>query len=110
MFNNEKPLYALSVGEFKELLESFTGVNYGLVEQDKPVETDIVYIDEATIMMGYTKSTVYTKVSRKEIPVLSYGRPLTFSKKVLQNWMADGRPTLNEIKAKEFTNNQRRRL
>jgi hypothetical protein len=38
------------------------------------------------------------------MPVISNGRPLTFSREEILKWMKDGRPTVAEMIAKEFSN------
>jgi len=107
---NKRPLYSLSVGEFIELFESINRDNNMLSKQVDTVKMDIIYVQEAAELMSYTVSTVYTKVSRKEIPVLNHGRPLTFSRRILQEWIKKGRPTVNEMIADEFSNSQNKHL
>jgi hypothetical protein len=46
--------------------------------------------------------TVYNKINRQEMPVLSRGQPLTFSRKDLQHWIRNGRPTLAEMKVENI--------
>jgi hypothetical protein len=36
-------------------------------------------------------------VSRNEIPTLSRGRPLVFSRKALENWLKEGKPTVVDM-------------
>ena len=50
-------------------------------------------------LTGYKASTIYSKVCRGEIPTISTGRPLTFSKNEILQWMKSGRPSLTEMKA-----------
>jgi hypothetical protein len=38
------------------------------------------------------------------MPVISTGRPLAFSREEILQWIIDGRPTVAEMIAKEFTN------
>jgi predicted DNA-binding transcriptional regulator AlpA len=107
MFENQRPLYTLTVEEFKELSKTIALDNSYLIEPAKISEepkSDIIYIDEIIQLTGYKESTIYSKVCRREIPVISFGRPLTFSREEIIQWMKDGRPTVAEMLAKEFSN------
>jgi predicted DNA-binding transcriptional regulator AlpA len=112
MKNDERPLFTLTVEEFVELNQSMKTETYNSSmnlqgnESDKP---DIIYVDEVVALTGYTKKTIYTKISRLEIPVVSSGRPLTFSRKQLNEWMINGRPSIAETKANEFMNKKGRK-
>ena len=112
MKNDKRPLFTLTVEEFVELNQSMktetynSSMNSKSNENDKP---DIIYVDEALALTGYTKKTIYTKVSRSEIPVVSSGRPLTFSRKELNEWMKKGRPTVAENEADKFMNEKGRK-
>ncbi len=55
-------------------------------------EPDKIFIEELEKITGYAKQTIYVKVSKDEIPVLSSGRPLIFSRKQIFNWIECGRP------------------
>ncbi len=100
--NQEKPLYTLTV-------EEFTTLNRQIVQQElqdailhqgmsKPEsDRDIIFIDDACELVGYSKPTMYSKISRYEIPVLSRGKPLTFSKKALIRWIHDGKPGVADV-------------
>ncbi len=94
-----KPLYTLTVGEYIELnknmirqqwQELLPKENQHLLQKK---ENDIIFIDEACKLTRYSKPTMYSKVSRYEIPVLSRGKPLTFSKQDLINWIHLGKPS-----------------
>lgn len=108
MSNLEKPLYTLSVEEFTQLnrqivrqqLEEF---NFSQTDLKQKPDQDIIFIEEACELTGYSKATMYSKISRYEIPVLSRGKPLTFSKKELIQWIHDGKPNVIEnIEATNF--------
>jgi predicted DNA-binding transcriptional regulator AlpA len=107
MLEDQRPLYTLTVEEFKELSKTIAIDNSYL---QKPAEkilqpkSDIIYLDEVVELTGYKESTIYSKVCRKELPVISTGRPLAFSREEILQWMKDGRPTVAEMIAKEFTN------
>jgi hypothetical protein len=46
------------------------------------------------------EKSIYSKVSRLELPSISRGRPLLFSRAELQLWMKLGRPTIAEMELK----------
>jgi predicted DNA-binding transcriptional regulator AlpA len=66
-------------------------------------------LDEIMGLTGYKESTVYSKVCRKEMPVISTGRPLAFSREEILQWIKDGRPTVAEMIANEFTNRKNKK-
>jgi predicted DNA-binding transcriptional regulator AlpA len=107
MHKDVRPLYTLTVEEFKELSKTIALDHSYLLKPDETVQepkSDIIYLDEVIRLTGYKESTVYSKVCRKEIPVISTGRPLAFSREEILQWMKDGRPTVAEMLAIEFTN------
>ncbi len=114
MSNLLKPLYTLTVGEYIELNKNIIGQqleelfikeNQHLLQKK---DTDIIFIDEACKLTGYSKPTMYSKVSRYEIPVLSRGKPLTFSKQVLIDWIHQGKPSVIEQETDQFFQNPRK--
>jgi predicted DNA-binding transcriptional regulator AlpA len=112
MHRDERPLYTLTVEEFKELSKTIALDNSYLVKPTKISEepkSDIIYLDEIMELTGYKESTVYSKVCRKEMPVISTGRPLAFSREEILQWMNDGRPTVAEMIANEFTNRKNKK-
>jgi predicted DNA-binding transcriptional regulator AlpA len=107
MFEDKRPIYTLTVEEFKELSKTIAIDNSYLLKPAEPIQqvkNDIIYLFELMQLTGYKESTVYSKVCRKEIPVISTGRPLAFSREEILKWMMDGRPTVSEMIAKEFMN------
>ncbi|MCF8273562.1 MAG: helix-turn-helix domain-containing protein [Flavobacteriaceae bacterium] len=109
MENDKRLLITLTVGEFVELNKSLTlevNLNPSDLQKHGINKSDIIYVDQAVALTGYTKKTIYTKVSRREIPVVSSGRPLTFSRKELNNWMRNGRPLVEETKVSKLLNNK----
>ena len=89
---------SLSTDEYNELLGQLTK-DLSLPETDKSsyAVSDFIYIDEVMEITAYTRKTVYSKVSTNQMPVISRGRPLTFSRKKLYEWMSAGRPE-NKLK------------
>ena len=107
MFENTRPLYTLTVEEFKELSKTIAVDNSYLLrpaEIKKQPKSDVIYLNDLMALTSYKESTVYSKVCRKEIPVISNGRPLAFSREEILQWMKNGRPTVAEMIAIEFTN------
>lgn len=105
MLDEKRPLYTLTVEEFKELSKKIAVDNSYLFKQPVPKENepqDIIFINELTELTGYKESTVYSKVSRREIPVVSSGRPLTFSRSEILEWMKSGKPTVSEMLAESI--------
>jgi excisionase family DNA binding protein len=57
-----------------------------------------IFIKEASDFIGLKVGTVYTKVSRREIPFSKKGKLLIFFKSELSAWMKQGRQkTMDEI-------------
>lgn len=98
-------LHSLTIKEFRELSLSIANeVSHQIsqshtVEQEDPRET--IFIADVAVLTGYTQATIYSKVSRGEIPVMSHGRPLTFSKTDILDWIKSGKPSNAEKLAKE---------
>jgi len=102
MNTDNRPLYSLTVEEFRELSRMIAEDNIILLNPSEPKEktqSDILYLEEVKQLTGYKDSTVYSKVCRKEIPVISTGRPLSFSRTEITQWIKDGRPTIAEMEA-----------
>ena len=95
-----KPLYSLTIGEYKKLQQQI--FEEQILQRpcchsktNTEFEQDIIFADQVCQLTGYTKPTLYSKVSRYEIPVLSRGKPLTFSKKVILEWIKNGKPSVH---------------
>ena len=108
--SDTRPLFSLTVVEFIELNKSihdeFNKLSK-IIPEKETHQLDNIFIEEAAGITGLQKRTLYTKVSRLEIPVISRGRPLIFSRKQLASWIINGRPSISEMKAQEFFDNQR---
>lgn len=110
MEQDKRLLIQLTVEEFKELSKTIQlDKKYLLWPEIAPKESlpDIIYTEEAMNITGYKESTLYSKVSRREIPIISGGRPLTFSRSQLIEWMKRGRPTIAEMIAEDIENQKR---
>ena len=111
MINDKRPLFTLTVQEYIELNRSLHKEvpKENTVKNEVKEERDIVYLEEAAAITGYTDKTIYTKVSRRELPVVSSGRPLTFSRTQLNEWISKGRPSIAEMIAEDFINHKNQR-
>lgn len=111
---NSKPLYTLTIGEYIELNKKvFAEEAKKLLQEQNPISNqkipnDIIFLDDVAELTGYKKPTIYSKISRYEIPVLSRRKPLTFSRKALIEWIEEGKPTVFEKEAEAYMNNQRK--
>ncbi|MGZ4157658.1 MAG: helix-turn-helix domain-containing protein, partial [Bacteroidia bacterium] len=73
-----------------------------LIELEQKPGKDTIPLEEAAEMTGLKPKSIYSKVSRLEMPSLTRGRPLMFSRKQLSAWMRDGKPTVTEMNYKEY--------
>lgn len=104
-----KPIYSLTVGEYLELNKKAFAIEADRIInnfQNKPgggsSTSDIIFIDEVKELTGYKNSTIYSKVCRFEMPVISKRRPLTFSRKDIINWLKDGKPNVIDQEANDY--------
>ena len=111
----QKYLIHLTVDEFKALYkgileETITKV-LKEIEDDKIVpyekkRTDTINVQEAAELTGFKVASIYSKVSRNEIPTLGRGRPLVFSRKALEKWLKEGKPTVINMMYEEWKKKQ----
>lgn len=102
-----RPVFGLSIREYDELTrkiisEELQKLLFVQKRKNAPDDDDIIFIDGVMKITGYTKSTLYTKVSRFEIPVISRKKPLTFSRQEIMNWMRDGKPSAIDDQAQDY--------
>ncbi|TGV04817.1 helix-turn-helix transcriptional regulator [Flavivirga rizhaonensis] len=109
MSDLSKPIYSLTVGEYMQLnKKAFASEaekiinNYQKNSGGNSSNNDIIFIDEVKELTGYKKSTIYSKVCRFEMPVISKRRPLTFSRKEIINWLKEGKPTVIDQEANDY--------
>lgn len=102
----QKYLIHLTVDEFKliikETVEQSISKILKEIEEVKIIpyekkKTDTINIKEAAELTGFKIKSIYSKVSRNEIPTLGRGRPLVFSRKALEKWLRDGKPTVIDM-------------
>lgn len=115
MINEENTLcVTLTITELKSLImqvmEEYHNRSNDNFHVDSEFEGthDIIYLYEACELTGYTENTIYTKVSKNEMPVVTRGKPLTFSRKELKKWIKNGRPSLAEITSIKLRRNRNR--
>jgi predicted DNA-binding transcriptional regulator AlpA len=104
----EKPLWHYSLREFlkhqkqenEKSIKEMLIVALSEVKADQQEPDDTIGIDEAAKVTGLKEKSIYSKVSRLQIPSLTRGRPLMFSRSELQLWMRIGRPTIAEMELK----------
>ncbi len=100
-------LIQLSVKEFqaiiKEEIKSYFEENP--IFEIKSQETeDLMTINGAANFLDLSKATIYSKVSRRELPVMKRGKRLYFSKEELTKYLKEGRfKTIAELQ-QEATN------
>lgn len=79
---------SLTVSEFLELINKKTS---------KSSNSDLIFIEDLKKITNYKESTIYSKVSKNQIPVISRGRPLIFSRKEILNWLQLGKPNVQSF-------------
>lgn len=90
VFQNSKAL--------KRIEDLLTQIGATLPNSNEP-ETPI-NIDTVSEITGYSKATLYIKVSKREIPFYKRGSRLFFKKSEIIDWMTkDRKKTVKEIKA-----------
>ncbi len=106
-----KPLYSLTVGEYIELNKKvFENVAKKIIDSYREnsnknnFNNDNIFMDEVMNLTGLKDSTIYSKVCRFEMPVISRRRPLTFSRKDILNWLKEGKPSVIDQEANDYLN------
>jgi len=98
--NEERAFCTLSTREAQTVFEMVLDEKLGKLERlldkaetRKDEDSDFIDIKVVARMTGYTTSTIYSKVSRHEIPVFSRNKPLSFSRQIIKRWLLLGKPT-----------------
>lgn len=79
---------SLKFSELEQLItESVRKCLNGTIPAPQPEPQDRIGIDEACILTGYRKATIYKKSFAGEIPCERFGKRLIFSRSVLIDWM-----------------------
>ena len=103
--HSKAPLYVLTIEEYVRLSRKLISEEIKRLLDDQnnansaKEQPDVIFIDEAARLTGYKPTTIYTKVSRIQMPVVTRGRPLTFSRKVLLQWIEGGKPDIIDQQA-----------
>lgn len=109
MTDLNRPLYSLSIKEFlslqneeheQKLLSLVQKVVNDTRLENQKDESDAINLTEAARLTGLKEKSIYSKVSRLELPSITRGRPLVFSRAELQLWMKIGRPTVAQMEFK----------
>jgi|GEM_PF-739547 len=103
--STNRPLWSLTQEEFVELHKScLTDVLKAVIsgeiktaKEEAIPKSDTMGVEETAALIGYVPATMYGKVCKREIPRLSTGRPLIFSRKEITLWLKLGKPTVAEM-------------
>lgn len=69
------------------------------LESEKLSEDNLLTVDQTSKLVKLSVSTIYSKVSRKEIPAFKIGKRLYFSKDEIIAWIKSGKiKTIAEIR------------
>lgn len=63
-----------------------------------PKSNDLIFIKRVKELTGLSSATIYSRVSKKTIPVLCRQRPLLFSEKLIIKWLKANRPRTNSLR------------
>ena len=96
--DHEKPINGISERVTANILEA--------VRKEQP-ETDhseqLLTIDEAATLLHLAKATIYTKVSKNELPgVCKQGKRLYFDRQIIIDWIKQGRKKSNVETEQDF--------
>jgi len=98
--NREKTVLSFDLlpQAISELIERVARIETLLSNERQPVitENELLNITEASTFLRLTKSTIYSKVCRGEIPAFKTGRRLYFDKQELTGWIKSSRKSTNE--------------
>jgi len=100
-----------------ELTNEISELKRLIVEKGETQTTEtpeqFLTIQEASQLLNLTVPTLYSKVSRRELPVMKRGKRLYFSKTELIDYIKDGRKKSNfeiEREAQDYINNSQKGL
>jgi len=100
-----------------ELTNEISELKRLIVEKGKDQSTEtpeqFLTIQEASQFLNLTVPTLYTKSSRRELPVMKRGKRLYFSKSELIDYIKDGRKKSNfeiEEEAQNYIDNSQKGL
>ncbi|MGV8139482.1 MAG: helix-turn-helix domain-containing protein [Mangrovibacterium sp.] len=85
----------LMVVQLAEKLEKIEGMLATINSQPKEQEDELLNVHQAAALLGLTVPTIYSKVSRHELPVMKGDKKLYFSKADLMSFIKQGRRLTN---------------
>lgn len=98
MFEQSRPLYSLTVGEFIKLLHLVVK-NEKLQSTESVSEKDLLDIQEAADYLKLAVATLYSLNSRKKIPYVRVTGKIYYRRSALDDWLASGeRKTIAQLK------------
>ena len=85
----EKLTFDILPGAIKEILKKLNDIEQILFmkKEEENKFSEIMDVQEAGLFLKLTKSTIYTKVSRGELPAFKSGKRLLFSKAELLEYI-----------------------
>ena len=82
----ERPLFSLTVDEFLSLQQGEK------ISKEEAVSLPrIIGVDEAVVITGYKKATLYRKTSDSTIPHFKRSGKILFLREELENWLLENR-------------------
>lgn len=94
------------------LIEKVDNLELIIKNQPKDSEDEFLTVEEASAFLTLSLPTVYSKVSRKELPYMKQGKRLYFLKSDLIEYIKNGRvKTVSEVEAEadQFLTSKKRR-
>ena len=96
----ENPTFEQLPSAVSKIFDKLTSIELLLTQKNNPVSEpdEILTITETAKLLNLSVTTIYGKVSRKDIPVSKQGKRLYFSRFELNEWIKSGRKmTATEI-------------
>ncbi len=92
----DKPIWTLTASEFltqqNKALGEIISKELRLAKADALPKSDTMGVEETAGITRYSPKRLYSKVCRREIPRVSLGQPLIFSRKEIEQWMQLDKP------------------
>ena len=89
-FKDDKPLYALTVGEYIELHKSLLKDLHQSQANDNPDSKELLTIDEAAEFLHMSVATLYTFNCRRRIPFIKASGKVFYRRSSLLDWLDSG--------------------
>lgn len=100
-----------------ELFQKLNNIEKLLIEQSKQKvnesNEELLTVQQTAIFLNLSVATIYSKVSRGDLPVMKRAKHLYFSKDELMNYLKEGRKKTNqeiELEAEKFLSNTKKGL